>query len=141
MAKTDITFKIDTHLLKKIKILAAQRETSISALITALLEEKLEKDLDYEQAKQRVLARLEKGYDLGSQPLPRDKPNTLSRARRYEYLGVKRLALVPEHFYVFRAFLYRPSCAALHLYSDLLDDIRIGERGDVACIHLIGNGG
>jgi len=73
MAKTDITFKIDTHLLKKIKILAAQRETSISALITALLEEKLEKDLDYEQAKQRVLARLEKGYDLGSQPLPRDK--------------------------------------------------------------------
>jgi hypothetical protein len=72
MAKTNITLKIDTHLLKKIKILAAQRETSISALIT-LLEEKLEKDLDYEQAKQRTLARLEKGYDLGSQPLPRDK--------------------------------------------------------------------
>jgi hypothetical protein len=73
MAKTNITLKIDTHLLKKVKILAAQRETSISALMIALLEEKLEKDLDYEQAKQRALARLEKGYDLGSQPVPRDE--------------------------------------------------------------------
>ena len=71
MAKTNITLKIDTDLLKKVKILAAQRESSITALITDLLEEKLEKDLDYEQAKQRALARLEKGYDLGSQPVPR----------------------------------------------------------------------
>ena len=69
MAKTNITLKIDTHLLKKIKILAAQRETSISALLIALLEEKLEKDQDYEQAKQRALARFEKGYDLGFQPV------------------------------------------------------------------------
>ena len=73
MAKTNITLKIDTDLLKKVKILAAQRESSITALITDLLEEKLEKDLDYEQAKQRALARLEKGYDLGSQPVPRDE--------------------------------------------------------------------
>ena len=69
MAKTNITLKIDTHLLKKVKILAAQRETSISALMISLLEEKLEKDLDYEQAKQRALARLDKGYDLGFQPV------------------------------------------------------------------------
>jgi len=69
MAKTNITLKIDTHLLKKVKVLAAQRETSISALMIALLEEKLGKDLDYEQAKQRALARLEKGYDLGFQPV------------------------------------------------------------------------
>jgi hypothetical protein len=37
MAKTNITLKIDTDLLKKVKILAAQRETSISALITAFV--------------------------------------------------------------------------------------------------------
>jgi hypothetical protein len=69
MAKTNITLKIDTELLKKIKVLAAQQDTSISALLITLLEEKLRKDLDYEQAKQRALARLEKGYDLGFQPV------------------------------------------------------------------------
>jgi predicted transcriptional regulator len=69
MAKTNITLKIDTELLKKIKVLAAQQDTSISALLIASLEEKLRKDLDYEHAKQKALARLEKGYDLGFQPV------------------------------------------------------------------------
>ena len=31
--------------------------------------------------------------------------------------------------------------AALHLFADLLDDIGIGEGGDVAGVHVIGNGG
>ena len=53
----------------------------------------------------------------------------------------ERLAFVAEHFYVFRAFLYRAAGAALYLYAYLLNDIRIGEGGDVASIHLIGNGG
>jgi predicted transcriptional regulator len=69
MAKTNITLKIDTELLKKIKVLAAQQDTSISALLIASLEEKLRKDLDFEHAKQKALARLEKGYDLGFQPV------------------------------------------------------------------------
>ena len=69
MAKTNITLKIDRQLLKRIKVLAAQRDTSISALMTSLLEEKLNHDLDYEHAKQRALALLEKGYDLGAQPI------------------------------------------------------------------------
>ena len=37
--------------------------------MTSLLEEKLNNDLDYEHAKQRALALLEKGYDLGAQPI------------------------------------------------------------------------
>jgi len=56
-------------------------------------------------------------------------------------MGRKRLAFVAEHFYVFGAFFYGAAGAALHLYANLLDDIRVGEGGDVAGVHLVGNGG
>jgi hypothetical protein len=46
---------------------------SVSALTTALLEEWLRKKLEYEQAKQRAVARMEKGLDLGFQPLSREE--------------------------------------------------------------------
>jgi hypothetical protein len=58
-------------LLRKIKILAAREDTSISALMTELLEEQLKKDQNYEAAKRRGLARLRKGYVLGFKRVPR----------------------------------------------------------------------
>ena len=73
MGKSNITLKIDTQLLRKIKILAAKQETSISALLISLLEEQVSKDLEYEQAKKRALARMRQGYDLGFKPIPRDE--------------------------------------------------------------------
>jgi hypothetical protein len=74
MAKTNITLKIDTQLLKKIKVLAAQEDTSISALMAALLEERVKRYPDVERAKDRALARLREGYDLGfTPPLSRDE--------------------------------------------------------------------
>ena len=73
MAKSNITLKIDTQLLRKIKILAAKQETSISALLIALLEEKVGKDSEYEQAKERALARMKEGLDLGGRPFSREE--------------------------------------------------------------------
>src|ERR1700688_4250973 len=52
-----------------------------------------------------------------------------------------RLAFVAEALDVFGAFLQRAAGAALHLFADLLDDIGIGEGGDVAGVHVIGDGG
>jgi len=71
--KTNITLKIDTSLLKEIKVLAAREDTSISALMTELLEDRVRKGRDYEQAKRRTLARLREGLDLGGRPLSRDE--------------------------------------------------------------------
>jgi hypothetical protein len=68
MAKVNITLKIDARLLKKIKVLAAEQDTSISALMTGLLEEKVKRDSEYENAKERALTRLREGYDLGFTP-------------------------------------------------------------------------
>jgi hypothetical protein len=72
-SKANITLKIDTRLLKEIKVLAAREDTSISALMTELLEDRVRKGRDYEQAKRRVLARLREGLDLGGRPLSRDE--------------------------------------------------------------------
>jgi hypothetical protein len=69
MSKTNVTLKIDTELLREVKILAAREGTSITALTAALLEERIKKDRDYERAKRRALARLRQGYDLGFQPV------------------------------------------------------------------------
>jgi predicted transcriptional regulator len=73
MSKTNVTLKIDTRLLKKVKILAAQQETSISALLTAALEEQVGRDDGYEQAKRRALANMGKGFDSGGRPLTREE--------------------------------------------------------------------
>jgi hypothetical protein len=72
-SKANITLKIDTRLLKEIKVLAAREDTSISALMTELLEDRVRKGRDYEQAKRRALARLHEGLDLGGRPLSRDE--------------------------------------------------------------------
>lgn len=70
-SKANITLKIDTRLLKEIKILAAREDTSISALMTELLEDRVRKGRDFEQAKRRILTRLREGLDLGGHPLSR----------------------------------------------------------------------
>jgi predicted transcriptional regulator len=72
-SKTNITLKIDRELLREIKILAAREGTSISALMTELLAKRVKRDLHYEQAKRRALARLREGLDLGGRPLSRDE--------------------------------------------------------------------
>jgi hypothetical protein len=72
-SKTNVTLKIDTELLREIKILAAREGTSISALMTELLAKRVKRDLHYEQAKRRALARLREGLDLGGRPLSRDE--------------------------------------------------------------------
>jgi hypothetical protein len=68
MTKINITLKIDAQLLKKTKVLAAEQGTSISALMAGLLEEKVKRDSEYENAKERALTRLREGYDLGFTP-------------------------------------------------------------------------
>ena len=67
--KTNITLKLDRVILKKMKILAAKRETSVSALVTIQLEELVRKESGYDEARKRALERLRKGYDLGFTPV------------------------------------------------------------------------
>ena len=66
--KTNITLKLDRELLRRAKVLAAQRDTSVSALVAEQLEKAVRERDGYEQAKRRALAILKKGFDLGYKP-------------------------------------------------------------------------
>ncbi len=66
--KANITLKIDTELLREARILAAEEDSSISALLAERLQREIEERRGYRQARARAQARLRQGYDLGWTP-------------------------------------------------------------------------
>lgn len=66
----NITFSISKELLRKVKILAAERQTSVSALLARVLQELVQREETYDRARVRHLALLEKGFDLGTDGRP-----------------------------------------------------------------------
>lgn len=71
--KTNVTLKIDADLLREARILAAEEGTSMSAMLAGRLEQTVRERRGYQQAKQRALSRLRRGWDLGwKRPRSRD---------------------------------------------------------------------
>ena len=66
--KTNVTLKIDADLLREARILAAEEDSSISALLSERLKREVEERRGYQQARERAQARLRKGFDLGWTP-------------------------------------------------------------------------
>lgn len=66
--KTNITVRLDAELLREVKVLAARRATSISAMLESELEKAVRRDKAYDAAKQRSLARMARSPDLGWSP-------------------------------------------------------------------------
>jgi hypothetical protein len=67
--RQNITLSIEKEILKKAKILAAKRETSISKLLAEQLSRAIADEDQYEVAKKRATARLRKGFPLGGRIL------------------------------------------------------------------------
>jgi hypothetical protein len=63
----NVTLAIPKDILRKAKILAVQKSTSLSGLLTQTLADLVSHQEAYEQARQRNLALLERGLDLGTQ--------------------------------------------------------------------------
>ena len=63
----NVTLAIPKDILRKAKILAVQKNTSLSGLLTQTLVEIVSRDEGYQQARQRNLAILASGFDLGTQ--------------------------------------------------------------------------
>jgi len=66
MERQNVTLSLPKSLLKKAKVLAANKEKSLSELIRESLEEKVRDATGYQRAKQRQLRLLRKGFDLGT---------------------------------------------------------------------------
>lgn len=62
----NLNLKLDVELYEKLEALAARRNTSLSALVTAELVELVADDTCYAQARKHALAVLETGFDLGT---------------------------------------------------------------------------
>lgn len=56
MAKANLTLQLDEDVIKRAKILAARRGTSVSALVARELDGLVERDARYEEASHRALA-------------------------------------------------------------------------------------
>ena len=63
--KQNVTISLNKQVLKKAKILAARRETSISGLLAQEIEYLVSNDEAYERAERQALALLDKGFHLG----------------------------------------------------------------------------
>lgn len=62
--KTNVTLKLDAELLREARILAAEEDTSMSAMLAERLEQIVRERKSYQRARKRALARLREGMNL-----------------------------------------------------------------------------
>ena len=67
MERQNRTLSLPKALLKKAKILAAQKEISVSELVREAIEERVREDSGYQKARRRHIHTLQKSFDLGSE--------------------------------------------------------------------------
>ena len=65
--KQNITLAIDKQLLRKARTVAAQRRTSVSAMLAGELQKIVASEAEYEQAKTKALAFLSAPFRLGGE--------------------------------------------------------------------------
>ena len=65
METQNITLSLPKTILRRMKILAAQRQTSVSRLLTQAVVNMLAEETEYEAARKRQTLLLEKGFNLG----------------------------------------------------------------------------
>lgn len=62
----NITLSIPKHVLQEIKLIAVEQGQSISGLMTQMLQELVERRIQYRLAQQRQIALMEVGLNLGT---------------------------------------------------------------------------
>ena len=63
--RQNITISLSRRVLRKAKILAARRETSVSGLLAHQIESLVGEDEAYERAQRQATALLERGFRMG----------------------------------------------------------------------------
>ena len=65
--KQNITLSLEKELIRKARILAAQRQTSVSRMLSLELQKIIQKNEKYEWAKKSARANLRTGFHLGGE--------------------------------------------------------------------------
>jgi len=71
--RQNLTVQLDRDTIRKAKVLAARRGTSVSALVAAQIQESVRAEDAYEAARRSALELLERGFHLGGMRLSRDE--------------------------------------------------------------------
>lgn len=66
MERQNVTLSLPKSLLKKAKTLATKEDRSLSELLRETLEERVKQESGYQRARERQIALMKKGFDLGS---------------------------------------------------------------------------
>ena len=74
-----LTLKLDEVTIRKAKVMAAKRDTSVSQLIAEGIGRLVDEDEAYEQARAEAMADLEPGYVKATREIP--KPRSAPRVR------------------------------------------------------------
>jgi len=69
--KQNITLKLPIETLRRAKVMAAQRGTSLSALLLDRLEDALGEEAGYESARKRAFKAMDTGWRLSTTDIPR----------------------------------------------------------------------
>lgn len=67
MKTRNVTLALPDDLVKKVKVIAAQRDTSISAMLAAQLQRLADEEEGYLTAMNDLMTDLRRGYNLGTQ--------------------------------------------------------------------------
>jgi predicted transcriptional regulator len=70
MGRSNVTLQLDDEILRRARMLAAERSTSVSRLVAEQIEKLVDDDARYDAARRRALALLARGYHLGGGELP-----------------------------------------------------------------------
>ena len=73
MTRSNLTLQLDTDVIRRARIVAAKRGTSVSALAAIQLIELVDEDERIEQARERAQAILEKAVPRGGRSWTRDE--------------------------------------------------------------------
>lgn len=73
MTRTNLTLQLDTEVIRRARIVAAKRGTSVSALAAAQLMELVDEEERVEQARGRAEAILKKAVPRGGRSWTRDE--------------------------------------------------------------------
>ncbi len=65
--KRNITISLDAQIIRKARILAVKRETSVSGLVAEQIEALVGEDEAYEKAHKEALALMKRGFHLGGE--------------------------------------------------------------------------
>lgn len=69
--KQNLTVQLDAQTIRKARVLAAERGTSISKLVSEQIERMVLESREYTEARRRALALLDSGFHLGGGALPK----------------------------------------------------------------------